>query len=405
MSIGTQSPAEWRTGQDPATGRTIKQLTSGSANNYPLYYFIPSITPDNDALIFHSERTGWVQLHKLDLQTGTITQLTDGRTRDAGWAIWCEHHLRGIYNHLSALNGVKREVYYFQDEEVRCTQIDTLENRQICTIPGRISIGQTGFSPNGKHFAFIHADRDLFTQAIADRYALINMGCSFDHNEWRNRFPVTISVIDTESGAMETVIDLDYHVHHVFFLDNEWLLINHVDGENGMWTINLDGTGKRDLRPSHVGRGAVCHQVVNDAGIFYEANVWQETESGQWEHEVWFGRYERETDTFEEIQLPGVGYVHTGMDPAGNFLFVENQMGSEGHALLSIHYPHQPERYELRTLRTLEPIIRGQRYHAHPFLGPERQWLYYTEVIDGFSQICALDVRDLVDLDEYWEAR
>ncbi len=77
-------------------------------------------------------------------------------------------------------------------------------------------------------------------------------------------------------------------------------------------------------------------------------------------------------------------------------------MGSEGHALLSIHHPHQPDKYELRTLRTLQPIIRGQRYHAHPFLGPARQWLYYTEVIDGYSQVCALDVADLVDLDEYW---
>ena len=46
-------------------------------------------------------------------------------------------------------------------------------------------------------------------------------------------------------------------------------------------------------------------------------------------------------------------------------------------------------------LRELTPIIRGQRYHAHPFLGPERGWLYFVEVIDGFSQICALDVEVL----------
>ena len=62
----------------------------------------------------------------------------------------------------------------------------------------------------------------------------------------------------------------------------------------------------------------------------------------------------------------------------------------------------QPDKYELRTL---QPIIRGQRYHAHPFLGPERRWLYYTEVIDGYAQVCALEVADLVDLDEYWAAR
>ncbi|MCB0108430.1 MAG: hypothetical protein KDE53_21060, partial [Caldilineaceae bacterium] len=123
MPIGTQYPTEWTTHHDPATGRTIRQLTNGPANNYPLYYFIPSITHPNDALVFHSERSGWVQLYKLDLTDGTITQLSDGHTRDSGWAIWCEPHLRGIYNHLSALNQAKREVYYFQDEEVRSTHL------------------------------------------------------------------------------------------------------------------------------------------------------------------------------------------------------------------------------------------------------------------------------------------
>jgi len=405
MAIGAQFPAEWTTVRDQETGRTIRQLTTHAANNYPLYYFIPSITPENDALIFHSERGGWVQLYKLDLTSGTITQLTDGRTRDAGWAIWCEHYLRGIYNHLSALNGAKREVYYFQDEEIRCTQIDSLENRVICTIPGRISIGQTGFSPDGKLFAFIHADRAQFAQAISDREAVQNMQQPFDHMAWRNQLPTTLSVVDTESGAVQTVIELAFHVHHVLFLDNEWLLINHLQHEAGMWKIKVDGTGTRDLRPSHLGNGAVNHQVITTSGIFYEANVWREQPDGSRDRQVWFGHYDLETDTFDEIHLPNVGYVHTGFDPAGKFLFVENQMESDDHALLSIHHPHQPEKYTLRTLRTLEPIIRGQRYHAHPFLGPDRNWLYYTEVINGFSQVCAMDVQDLVDLDEYWDAK
>ena len=111
MSIGVITPGEWTTLTDEATGRTLHRLTSAPANSYPLYYFIPSITPDNRYLVFHSERSGWVQLYRLDLASGEIGQLSDGRTRDAGWAIWCEPRLRGIYNHLSALNGVRNEVY------------------------------------------------------------------------------------------------------------------------------------------------------------------------------------------------------------------------------------------------------------------------------------------------------
>ncbi|MDA0748455.1 MAG: oligogalacturonate lyase family protein [bacterium] len=397
MAIGDVFPAERKTFTDPETGRGVTRFTSGRANNYPLYYFIPSHTSDGKNMVFHSERSGWVQLYRLDLETGEIAQLTEGRTRDSGWAIWCEYHLRGIYNHLSALNDVRREVYYFQGEEVRCTQIDTFENRGVYEMPGRISVGQTGFSPDGRYFAFVHADRELFMGAMADREALIHMGqwsWGKDHNAWRNNVPTTIGVLDTETGAYRDVIALDYHVHHVFFRDNNRLLVNHPKNDSGMWTVNLDGTGVRVLRPRDE-QGTICHQVVTARGIYYEANLWE----GEKRH-VWFGRYDSGTDTHEEVQVPGMGYVHTGFDPAGQFLFYEN-MG-ETHELLSVHFPRDPKRFRLNVLRHLPSIPFGQRYHAHPFLDPERKRVFYTEVVDGFSQVCAVDVEDLVDLGEYW---
>lgn len=384
MSIGQVFPSTARTFTDAETGRTIRQLTATPANSYPLYYFIPSITPDNRYLILHSERTCWVQLYRLDLTSGEMVQLTDGHTRDCGWAIWCEPRLRGIYNHLSALNTVRREVYYFQDDEIRATHINTLENRQIHTMPGRIPIGQTGFSPDGRLFAFIHADRDLFTTAFADRIALQNMHQSVDHEAWRETVPCTISLLDTESGACRDVIELDYHVHHVFFLDDRRLLVNHVRGENGMWAIDIDGRNQRILRPRN-GHGAVCHQVLTARGLFYEANDWRNGE-----RRVWFGHYDLATDARQEMLLPRIGYVHTGRDPEGEFLFIENL--GESHELLAIDGFPDPARVTLRLLRRLSPIAAGQRYHAHPFLGPDRRWLYYTEVIDGFSQVCALEL-------------
>ncbi len=397
-AIGTSSPAEWRDFTDERTGRRIRQLTSAAASSYPLYYFIPTITDDGRYLVFHSERTGWVQLHRMDLQTGEIVQMTDGRTRDSGWAIWCEHHLRGIYNHLSALNTAKREVYHFEDDRIVCTNVDSLAARTVHEMPGRISIGQSAFSPDGRHFAFIHADHDLFKRAIADREALANMGQDGwrNHEQWRRQVPVTIGLIDTHSGEYRDVIALDFHVHHVLFLDNDRLLINHLQSGNGMWTINIDGTGRRDLRPPDE-HGTICHQIITQRGVLYEAN--QYTPTGT---QVWFGWYDPASDTHEEVQLPGVNYVHTGNDPAGRFLFLENQDGQRGHELLTVHHPRDTQRYRLNLLRELPPIERGQRYHAHPFLSPDRRRMFYTEVVDGFSQICAMDVEDLVDLDEYW---
>ena len=398
--IGAKLAAEAATFHDPQTGFTTRRLTSARANSYPLYYFTPSHTLDSRYLIFHSERSGWVELYRMDLETGESVQLTAGRSRDAGWAVWCEWRLRGIYNHLSALNQVRREVYYFQDEELRSTHIDTLANRRVHDLPGRISIGQSSFSPDGRFYAFVHADRRNFVEVMSDRESLANMklGVAFD---WRNRIPATIGLIETETDTYRDIIQLDFHVHHVIFADNRRVLVNHIQDGNGMWIIGIDGKGRRTLRPPDE-HGSIVNQVVTRNGIFYEA-VGNQAKSGA---RNWFGRYDLARDTFEEIPLPAVdGYVHTGLDPAGRFLFFEEH--GKIHRLMSLHFPHQPERRQLKLLREMEryPGTGGQRYHAHPFLAPNRKSLCYTEPIDGYSQICAMDVQELADLDEYWDRR
>ena len=398
--IGAKLAPEAATLRDPQTGFTIRRLTSAKANSYPLYYFTPSHTPDGRYMIFHSERSGWVELYRMDLETGESVQLTAGRTRDSGWAVWCEWRLRGIYNHLSALNQVRREVYYFQDEELRSTHVDTLANRRVHNMPGRIAIGQSSFSPDGLYYAFIHADRRNFVEVISDRESLANMKLdrSFD---WRNRIPAAIGLIETATGKYSDIIQLDFHVHHVIFADNRRVLVNHIKDGHGMWMIGIDGSGRRTLRPPDE-HGSVVHQVVTRNGIYYEA-VGDKAKSGA---HNWFGRYDLAADTFEEIPLPEIdGYVHTGLDPGGRFLFFEEH-GAK-HRLMSLHFPHIAERRQLKTLREMAryPAPGGQRYHAHPFLAPDRKWLVYTEPINGYSQVCAMDVRALVDVDEYWDRR
>lgn len=86
--------------------------------------------------------------------------------------------------------------------------------------------------------------------------------------------------------------------------------------------------------------------------------------------------------------------------PGGPLSLYRDPIGTR-HELLAVLHPEDPERLELKLLRTLSPIAHGQRYRAHPFLGPDRQWLFFADVIDGFSQVCAIDVRDLVDQDVF----
>ena len=397
--IGDLSPAEGRTFTDPATGRTVTQLTGAPAHSYPLYYFVTSFTSDARYLVFHSERSGWVQLYRLDLETGEIGQLTDGRTWDSGWAIWCEWHLRGIYNHLSAIDPVADEVYYFQEDEIRATKVTTFANRLVAKLPpGRMSIGQAAFSPDGSLFGFIHVDAARYVALLRDREAREAMGqfqwTRDHHHGFRNAVPTTLSVLETATGRIRTVIETDFHFHHVLFIDNRTILLNHPRECAGMWTIGVDGGPTKHLRPSTApgAHGAVNHQVVTRRGIVYEATG--DAPGGR--RETWFGRYDPATDTFEEGQLPIDDYVHAGFDPDGTFDFVEH--AGERHELFAVQPAPDPGApLGLKLLRTLRsPFHDHQRHHAHPFLSPDRRRLFLTDWDEnGYSQVHALDVSDL----------
>lgn len=389
MGIGDHSAAEWRTYRDAETGRRIRQYTAAPAHSYPLYYYVPSITADGRFMVFHSERTGWVQLYRMDLNSGDITQLSEGTTRDSGWAVWCEYHLRGVFNHLSALNPVRGEVYYFADETVYRAALDTCTSARIFDIPGRIPIGQSAFSPDGKHFAFVHADAVEFRRSLADRESLLNMSLPFDHEAWRRAVRCTVTVLDTETAECVASVDIGHHAHHLLFIDDDTLLGCHTATGNGMWSMPLLGGPMRELRPADE-HGRICHFVVTNNGILYDVD---RTTNG--EHTVWIGRYDPKFDTWDEVRLPPeVGYVHVGNDPRGRLLLIESE--GERHHISALGETTSGD-VRLHRLRTLGPIPFGQRHHAHPFVSPDGQRLFYTEVIEGYSQICSMDVAELPD--------
>ena len=74
------------------------------------------------------------------------------------------------------------------------------------------------------------------------------------------------------------------------------------------------------------------------------------------------------------------------------------------HAIRWVYPGADPENPVVETLRSLPAVPFGQRHQAHPFLSPDRTRLFHTEVVDGFSQVSSIDVRDLTDRDGYWGA-
>ena len=112
MSVGQTYAPEWRDYLDPLTGRRVRQLTDSSAEDYHLYFYNPSITPNGKYLIFISERTGLSNLFRMDLQSGAIVQLTDAQTVRAEYWPFTEA-VKGVGSCLPAIGNCGQEVFYF----------------------------------------------------------------------------------------------------------------------------------------------------------------------------------------------------------------------------------------------------------------------------------------------------
>ena len=142
----------------PVTGRKVVQLTDGKGWNYPLYFFIPTITRDNKYLIHHKAEDGQVQLYRLNLATGESRQLdptpiAPTRSDAPGASI----QAGGVLDHRSVLNVARNLVVYFNGNEVRAVDVETLEDRRLFDIPDdRDAYGQNCCTPDGRWLVYIH---------------------------------------------------------------------------------------------------------------------------------------------------------------------------------------------------------------------------------------------------------
>jgi len=396
---GTRSPPQWKRLRDPASHLEVRFYTQSSAHNYPLDHTRRSISADERFLIFHSERSGWVQLHRLDLESGESLQLTDATMRRSGWALWCERELRGVHNHLSVLNVPRDEVCYFDDQRLEAVNIHDLTRRTLVELPGRTPVAPADVSPDGSSLVFLHADREAYERAVDDKIALRQMRQTdrLPYEQWRRRVPVTLSSLDVKTGRLHTVRDFDHHRHAVAFVNHDTLLIAPTLERPGFGVIGLDGQNLRDVRRADGRHGSPAHPVSTRTGVFYD--VWRKHGRRRRNR---FGRYDFAVDRYDEVDLHLPGRVHPARDPDGRFYAFEHQW--RRRELVQLTFPKDPKRRSTRRLRKLAPVSleAGRRFRAQPFLSPNRAWLFFTDILDNYLQLCAINVESLVDQKDSW---
>src|SRR5215216_4945656 len=170
MTVGRMYASEWRDYQDPFTGRRVRQLTGSQAEDYHLYFYNPSVTPDGKYLIFFSERTGLSNLFRLDLQSGEIVQLTDAQPLRAEYWPFTEA-VKGVGACLAALGNHGREVFYFEGRDLFAVEIESLKRRSLFRLPADRRPSMLQADASGETLVFATWDETLFKDRSQRAYA------------------------------------------------------------------------------------------------------------------------------------------------------------------------------------------------------------------------------------------
>src|SRR5690242_1689674 len=201
MTVGKLYPPEWREYLDPLTGRRVRQLTDSPAEDYHLYFYNPSITPDNRYLIFLSERTGISNLFRLDLQSGEILQLTDTRPVRAEYWPFTEA-VKGVGSCLPAIGHGGREAFYFEGTDLFAVEIESLNQRQVLSLSSDRRPSMLQANASGDTLVFATWDEALFKERSRRAYA----GEKFPDERFFQETTSTILRVDAVTGLAEEVL-------------------------------------------------------------------------------------------------------------------------------------------------------------------------------------------------------
>jgi len=389
MKPGDTTFSERRELPDPMTGRRIIQLTSGPWDDYPLYYFIPTVTRDGRSLIFHRLCDGELQYHRLDMDTGETVCLTGARAPMALWRPWSQAPAHGVREYLGALNPVTDELVYLDGQEVHAVHIRTLADRLVARIPeDRFACSQTGISPDGRLFVFAHADRAWYES---------HNNANPDRQSARR---CKIEVLDLAGGESRTVLTMNGWISHTTFYDSKRIIFSHPPTEQGILITDLSGEWVLHLRPQSPDGGQTCHYQATSRGVMYEFNTYGASVNR--EHGV-MGVFDPDQRRRREYRV-GARITHIGYDPEGLLWFGEQIRETPRFGRLIGYCPRLSPAEENPFVPLTEPVVTCgdqflQRAHVHPSLMPGRRHILFTRG-DERTQTnhpCLLDVADIAD--------
>ncbi|HEU0293161.1 MAG TPA: oligogalacturonate lyase family protein [Anaerolineales bacterium] len=386
MTVGRSYAPEWHDYQDPLTGRRVRQLADSPAEDYHLYFYNPSVTPDGKYLIFFSERTAVSNLFRLDLRSGEIVQLTDARPVRAEYWPFTEA-IKGVGACLVAQGNHGQEVFYFEGTDLFAVDIEGLQRRHVLSLPSDRRPSMLQANASGETLVFATWDESLFMERSHRAYA----GEKFPDERFFQEMTSTIMRVDALSGPAQEVLRKEkFWINHVHLNPHNYDLIlfchEYSELPDRMWLLDVTN--------------GQCGPIPGQG-----ADEW-------YQHEFWSGDGRRvcfhgglvgdntqgfcgwcSTDGAEYTKAyhstSGRAYAHYNMHPDGQRMIPDGE--AHPGCISKVHLRDGCQEFEVLCRHDSYTFGDDQRCHPHPSFTPDGRKVIFTSNRTGSSNVYLTD--------------
>lgn len=363
-------PSERQNFADSHTGAPIIQWTRGPHRNQHLYFTSPSVTADNQWLVFISDRDGSPNLYAIHRPTGNIRRLSYNQNGLLRSYVYPEGGFQGLSKASPCLDVRQNKLFYIQDDCVYVAGLDepVAKERMLCTLPSKWMGAFAHISPDGATLCVPCTDPGAFADdSKTQREQLYRVPLRME----REHLVSHIYLIDTSTGSHEKVVEVPFWVTHVQFdpRGSGRLLFNLeglIDGTatplpNRIWCMETDGS-YRPLAPEGATEwrthenwapsgGTIVYHGCRDERPFVAARTW-------------------DGELIREFDMSGIAIHHTTATLDGRRFFADCHDG-----FIAVI---DPEGKSVTNLCRHDTSIEYQDAHAHPIITPDGSGLIFT---------------------------
>jgi len=337
-------------------------------------------------MVFCSDRENRTNLFRYDLDTGSVTQMTD---------------LDGRKRIIGCVSEVNHAVYFWTEKQLLSVDLDTFSMRAIADVDPLMPPSETKSRANptsdGKYIcAQLMEDVPQETTGITFAYSRFG--------EYFEKKPLTqIARIEIETGKQEIIHEDRRYMGHVnnsptepdlltFCHEGPWHKI-----EQRIWGLNIQTGETWKIRPQEDDNYAVGHEYwfADGKRIGYHGrprdgkgnHIFGYVMYDNSEHvEIDFPFHSTHFHSLDEAMMVGDGTA-AFRTPAQPYIQLFKQVGNDyvGPKVLAFH----------------RSTFNDQHAHCHPRFTPDGKSILYTSDLTGYSNMYLVDIEDVDDLPNF----